>query len=212
MTAGSPGGRPRVSDEVVLDGARRALLADPRASMATIARTAGVGMSAIYLRFPDRPALLRRIAEDGNALYDRVLTACESALATGTPAREVLVRFLTEIDESGYHRLALAIAGTFERSADDLAESYRLRDRGRRLVAALHAAGTLRPGVSWNDLGKVAEALSAVAGADGERSRLLRARMVDIVTTGLCHGTVPLPGPAPDGADFAENRSDGPRS
>lgn len=206
MTDKPAGGRPRVPDSLILDGARRALLKDPRASMATIARTAGVGMSAIYLRFPDRLALLRHIAGDGNALYGRALTSAEDALGAGVPHRQVLTDFLTEIDDSGYHRLALAIAGTFERSAADVAESYRLRDRGRRFVDTLHAAGALRPGVSWTDLGKIVEALSAVEGADEPRSRRLRARMIDIVTAGLCEGSTPLPGSAPDGADFAENR------
>lgn len=200
-------GRPRTPDAAIIEGARRALIANPRASMTEIARAAGVGMSAIYLRFPNRDALLQGFADEANRVYDDALDRVDADLASGEHPGAVLERFMTAIAESGVHRLGLAIAGTFQRSADDLAESLRLRDRGREFVASLHTARALRPGTTWEDIGKTIEAVSSLEGADAERSATLRRRMVDIVVTGLTSGSVPLTGSTAEGIDFLENRS-----
>lgn len=174
--------------------------------MSDIARRAGVGMSAIYLRFGSRNAMLHAFADEANAVYDRALDDVEQALAADREPRGILARFIADITASGVHRLGLAIAGTFERTAADIAESTRLRDRGRRFIAELHGRGVLRPGATWEDLGKSIEALSSIDGADAPRSQALRERMTDILVTGLTSGGEPLLGPAADAADFRENR------
>lgn len=202
----STAGRPRTPDAGIVEGARRALIADPRATMADIARSAGVGMSAIYLRFSNREAILRHFADEANSIYDAALTTLERELDDGLDPRIVLERFVTRIDDSGVHRLVLAIAGTFTRTDEDVAESTRLRDRGRSFIRALHQRGTLRPGVAWEDLGKLLEAISAIHGADDERTSALRARTIDIIVTGLTAGSAPLPGSPATAPDFRENR------
>lgn len=198
-------GRPRTPDAAIIDGARRALSANPRASMTEISRTAGVGMSAIYLRFPNRDALLQHFADDANLTYDRALTRAEADLQDGAGHEQVLARFVGDIVDSGLHRLALAIAGTFTRSRADIEESTRLRDRGRHMIETLHAASVLRPGVTWEDLGKLIETISGLQGGDEERSASLRARMVDVMVTGLVSGDRPLVGSAARAGDFREN-------
>lgn len=200
-------GRPRTPDAQIIEGARRALIMNPRASMSEIARSAGVGMSAIYLRFPDRNAVVRRFADDANSAYDELLGTVEQGLENGGDPRSLLERFVTEITESGVHRLGLAIAGTFARSPEDIAESTRLRDRGRQFIRILHGEHVIRPGVTWEDLGKIIEALSIIDAANDERTTALRARMVNVVVTGLTTGTDPLPGSAADALDFRENRA-----
>lgn len=198
-----PIGRPRTSDAVILDGARRALMRDPRASMAEIARSAGVGMSAIYLRFPDRTALLQRIAEDGNAMFATVIEGASAQVDTDPAA--ALTELVLAVNRDGFLRLWLTVAGSFDRSEKDIAESWRLRRIGEDFVARAQAAGVLRPGITWEDLGKVWEALSVIEGADEQRTELLRERMAQILIHGLA-GSEPLGSTAPHSTDFAENR------
>lgn len=199
-------GRPRTPDTAIIDGARRALIENPTASMADIARSAGVGMSAIYLRFPNRVAILRHFAAEANAVYDGVLGRVEHQLVNGAEPVSVLRYFATQIVDSDVHRLVLAIAGTFTRAEEDIAESTRLRDRGRRFIRHLHDSHALRRGVTWEDLGKLLEALSSIRGADDDRTAAFHRRAIDVVVTGLTSGSEPLIGDPADAADFRENR------
>ncbi|WP_322410651.1 helix-turn-helix domain-containing protein [Microbacterium invictum] len=199
-------GRPRTSDAAIIEGARRALIENPRASMAEIARSAGVGMSAIYLRFPNRVAILRHFADEANAVYDDVLDAVEQQMTGNADPRVVLHHFVAAIVDSGVHRLVIAIAGTFIRTDEDIAESTRLRDRGRLFIRHLHLRRALRPGVTWEDLGKLIEALSSIRGADDQRTAAFHRRAIDVVVTGLTAGDQPLVGDPADATDFRENR------
>ena len=67
------------NDGRILDAARAVFLADPDAPVAKVAATAGVGISALYRRYPSKEHLLRALAEDGLTRYAASL---ESALAS----------------------------------------------------------------------------------------------------------------------------------
>ena len=68
------------NDERIIDAARQVLGADPRASMADIGAYAGVGMSALYRRYPSKQALIA-------SLVAGTLTAYRTELTRATQAR-----------------------------------------------------------------------------------------------------------------------------
>ena len=76
----------------ILDAAVDALASDPEASMAEIARRAGVVRATIYVHFPTRESLLEAVTE-------RAIAEVTQAMAAGEPDRgdpaEALQRVLT---------------------------------------------------------------------------------------------------------------------
>ena len=59
------------NDERILASARAVFVADPSAPVAAVARHAGVGMSALYARYPSKEDLLRALCADGLAAVPR---------------------------------------------------------------------------------------------------------------------------------------------
>jgi len=68
------------SVDSILDGALDALAGDPEASMAEIARRAGVVRATIYVHFPTREALIAAVTE-------RAVAEVTDAIAAAEPAR-----------------------------------------------------------------------------------------------------------------------------
>ena len=66
------------NDKLILDAARAVFVADPAAPIAAVATRAGVGIAALYRRYPSKEELLRHLASDG---LQRYITAAEAALA-----------------------------------------------------------------------------------------------------------------------------------
>src|ERR1700752_580695 len=90
------------NDEAILQAARDVFIADADAPIAAVAQRAGVGISALYRRYPSKEDLLRQLCRDGLRLY---VEEAEAALAdTGDPW-EAFAGFLRRIVAADVHSL-----------------------------------------------------------------------------------------------------------
>src|SRR2546423_10552714 len=94
---------------VILDAARHVFLDDPKAPISQVAERAGVGISALYRRYPSKEALLCRICHDGLLMY-----IGEAEVAAEEPdGWAALTGFLTRVVDLDVHSLTVHLAGTF---------------------------------------------------------------------------------------------------
>ena len=120
----------------ILDGALDALASDPDASMAEIARRAGVVRATIYVHFPTREALIAAVTRRAVA---EVTEAIEAAEPTRGEAREALQRVVAAAwsNLGRFHALVeintrLASANLHELHHPVLAVLAPLVERGQR--------------------------------------------------------------------------------
>ena len=191
------------NDEVILDAARSVFIADPGAPVSAVAAAAGVGMSALYRRYPSKDDLLRRLCTIGLTTY---IGIAEDCIADEGDPWEAFAAFMRRQVEAGSNALTLKLAGTFTPSP----ELYELAEYAGTLNVRLFdrtaAAGVLRPDVSVADLGLILEQIAAIDfGATPERNVTLRLRCVELVLDGMratsAHGE--LPGPTVTDEEFA---------
>jgi TetR/AcrR family transcriptional repressor of mexCD-oprJ operon len=167
----------------ILDAALDALASDPEASMAEIARRAGVVRATIYVHFPTRESLIEAVTERAIAEVTEAMTAAEPE--RGDPA-EALQRVLTVAwrELGRFHALVgintqLPQAELRGRHRPVLALLQPLIERGQR-------AGTFRPDVppAWH----LSMLLALIHAASGElQSKRLPAAEIEsaLVTTVL---------------------------
>ena len=182
------------NDGRILAAARAVFLADPSAPIADVAREAGVGISALYRRYPSKEELLRELARDGLTRYIQDLRA---ALADDGDAWRAYSDCLHRVVDGQSQALAQRVAGTFTPT-----ESLgRLAGEASQLAIALHRhtqeAGALRGDVSPADVVLVLEMISFVGLPGPERGRELRHRYLALALQALrAPGGGPLPGSA----------------
>jgi AcrR family transcriptional regulator len=76
------------NDGVILEAARAVFTADPSAPISAVAQHAGVGISALYRRYPSKEDLLRTLAADGLQRFtDELETALSDDRDPWTPTR-----------------------------------------------------------------------------------------------------------------------------
>ncbi|MBN2624634.1 MAG: TetR/AcrR family transcriptional regulator [Acidimicrobiales bacterium] len=205
MTAPMSGRKAQAArnDDLILDAARAVFVADPGAPVSAVAHAAGVGMSALYRRYPSKEDLVRRICTVGLEVY---IGLAEDCLADDGDAWEAFATFMRRVVEADTHSLTLNLAGTF--TPDDTL--FALAERAGELNVALfdrtRAAGVIRDDLTVSDLGLVFEQIAAVAfGATPERTALLRQRSLGLVLDGMRTApTGPLPGPGVTDDEFAQ--------
>src|SRR5262245_6656670 len=98
------------NDELILSAARAVFTADPGAPIAAVAERAGVGISALYRRYPSKEALLQKLCGDGLKLY--ISSAQRAADDTGDPW-QAFATFMLNVVDDDTHSLTIALAGTF---------------------------------------------------------------------------------------------------
>lgn len=161
------------NDEAIIDAARAVFMRDASAPISAVARQAGVGIGALYRRYPSKEDMIRRLCADGLRQY---IAAAEIALRRDDGAWAAFEGFLRDVVDADVHALTVNLAGTFTPSA----ELYRMTEQANALAAELltqvHAAGAVRADFVLNDLAMILEQLTAVRLDDADRTRELRRR------------------------------------
>lgn len=185
------------NDTLIVEAARKVFVAEPSAPVAAVAEAAGVGISALYRRYPSKEDLLRKVCADGLDTYTSIVRAAVDD--TGGDPWAVFETFMRRVVEANTHSITVALAGTFAPSPElfDAAEnSGRLNVE---LLERTHRAGVLRTDVSEADLGVIFEQLAAVHEGDERRTNELRQRYLTLLLDSMRVPpvTTPLPGEAP---------------
>ena len=181
------------NDVVILDAARQVFLVDPKAPISHVAERAGVGISALYRRYPSKEVLLCRLCHDG---LRRFIDEAEAA-AEEPDGWTALTRFLTRVVDADVHSLTVHLAGTFTPTAEMGDDARRANELAARLVARAHESGRLRRDAVAEDVGMILECCAAIRVDDPERTAQLRRRYLALLVEGLSAGGPDLPGPPP---------------
>jgi AcrR family transcriptional regulator len=182
------------NDARILEAAREIFLADPDAPVSAIAKRAGVGISALYRRYPSKEDLLRQLARDGLRRY---VVEAEAAVADEGDAWEAFAAFMGRILDSEVHAITITLAGTFAPTDDLLADAARSAVLNAQIVERTRAAGGLRPDIEIDDLSLILEQLASIRLGGAARTHELRHRYLDLFLAGLRVGGPTLPGPPP---------------
>ena len=189
------------NDQLILEAARAVFVADPDAPVSAVAAAAGVGMSALYRRYPSKEDLLRRLAGDGLRRY---LAEAEAALADHGDPWTAFAGFMGRIVDADTHSFTLRLAGTFTPTKDLYDDAERGQQLTLRLLERTKAAGAVRPDLDVNDLSFVFEQVASIRLDDPEHTRQLRHRYQALLLDGLHTPTPePLPGPPPTWEDIS---------
>ncbi len=192
------------NDEVILAAARAVYLDNPEAPISAVAERAGVGISALYRRFPSKEELLRKLCADGLRAYiDAVRDALDS-LAEGADAWEAFATFLRRVVDAGSASLTSRLAGTFAPSEELFRDGALADELNHQLIERLRASRVVRPDLEVADLGLILEQIAAIRIGDEQRTNQLRHRYLTLVLDALRHpGTTELPGPPPTPGELA---------
>ncbi|MFT4212517.1 MAG: helix-turn-helix domain-containing protein [Microbacterium sp.] len=162
----------------LLDAARGVVARDPRASMDTIARAAGLSRRALYGHFPDRDALVAELIRTGTGRFNDLAAGIDDtdaplALAglthrLWTAAAQVQVVAALALDDAHVAETAAALAPVRRRLAG--------------IVAAGQAAGTLRTDIPAPDLTRLIEetARMAITRLDADAGRTAVAAVLGV--------------------------------
>jgi AcrR family transcriptional regulator len=180
------------NDEVILRAAREVFLADPGAPIAAVAQRAGVGISALYRRYPGKEDLLRRLCHDGL----RQFLAIAHRASTNPDDWPAFAAFITGVVDADVHALTVHLAGTFTPTSEMERDARTAQEIGDALLERARASGRLRPGIVSGDIALILEGCAAIRLPDSERSRQLRMRHLAILLDGLQSGASVHPGSA----------------
>jgi AcrR family transcriptional regulator len=172
----------RRNDTLILDAARGVFLRDPRAPISAVAEAAGVGISALYRRYPSKEELLQKLCADG---LQRYIEVAEQALAPDLEPWDAFAVFLTGIVESDVHSLTVHLAGTFTPTEELHGLVTRANSLTEKLMRQTHRARAVRRDLDLNDLPMLFEQMSALRVQDEDRTRQLRRRYLALLLDAL---------------------------
>lgn len=198
------------NDQALLEAARAVLATEgAHATVAAIAKRAGVGIGSLYRRYPTKQALFLHLLD---LVLDQYVEAAEAALADPDPWNGLAAYVTRAIEFAGS---LSPVAGTLTLTEAILAKNRRSDELVGAIIDRAHAAGVLRPDATIIDvellieqLGKspLIEQLAKQGRTDmAAAAKSARARITAIVLDGLrATGNPPLPGDAPGYELFTE--------
>jgi AcrR family transcriptional regulator len=191
------------NDERILEAARAVFVDDPGAPIAEVARVAGVGIGALYRRYPSKEELLRALCAEGLRRY---AAAIEAALADDGDPWESFAGFMRAAVDADASSLTVRLAGTFRPTPALYAAAEHAGRCNVELFERTRAAGAIRPDAVVNDIALVLEQLATIRLGSPERTHELRRRYLELALDGLrARPGRPLPG-APPGDDELTRR------
>jgi AcrR family transcriptional regulator len=189
------------NDGAILAAARDVFIADPDAPIGAVARTAGVGISALYRRYPSKEVLLATLCRDGLVRFGEI------ARAAGEVADpwEAFVAFLRGVVEADVHSLTVYLAGRFTPTPEHRELAVQAGALTEEILRRAQRAGAVRADLETTDLPMIYEQLAAIRLGDADRVRELRRRYLEVHLVGLraaatSYGS--LPGAAPSQAEI----------
>jgi AcrR family transcriptional regulator len=183
------------NDVRILEAAREVFIANPAAPISEVASRAGVGIAALYHRYPSKNALLAQLCLDGQDIYIELV---EKALASTDDPWTAYVQWLRDIVAADTHALTVHLAGHFTPDERHAARTERMIAGTVALFQRVQETGALRPGLTFLDVAFLLELLAKTRLGDTARTAGLRQRQLAIVIDGLsAHGTAELPGTPP---------------
>ncbi len=162
--------------EKILDAARGAFTGpDADASMAEIARRAGVGMATLYRNFPSRRDLLEALyAQEVGAVCDAAASAeCETPGAAFFAWLNRFVCFFTNKRRVAAHLLAQS--GESDPIFSD--SRARVMAAGAPLLEAAQRSGEVRADLTLEQVLDLVIAVAGISGDAGHREPILRAAL-----------------------------------
>jgi AcrR family transcriptional regulator len=188
------------NDQLILEAARAVFVADPAAPVSEVARRAGVGIAALYRRYPSKEDMLRKLSGDGLRRY---IAEAEAALADDRDPWTAFTAFMTRVMKADTLSLTQQLAGTFTPTEELYREAARAQDLNVALFERVRAAGAIRADVVVEDIGWILEMVASVRLGDAERTGQLRERYLTLLLDGLrTPEPTGLPGPPPTWAEI----------
>ena len=189
------------NDQLILDAARAVFVADPAAPVSEVARRAGVGIAALYRRYPSKEDMLRKLSGDG---LHRYIVEAEAALADDRDPWTAFAAFMRRVMQADTHSLTRSLAGTFTPTEELYRDAARAQELNVALFERVRAARAIRLDVVVDDIGWILEMVASVRGADARRTAELRERYLTLLLDSLrTPDPSALPGPPPTWAEIS---------
>jgi AcrR family transcriptional regulator len=193
------------NDQLILEAARAVFVADPAAPVSEVARRAGVGIAALYRRYPSKEDMLRKLSGDG---LHRYIAEAEATLADDRDPWTAFAAFMTRVMQADTLSLTQSLAGTFTPTEELYRDAARAQDLNVALFERVRAARAIRPDVTVDDIGWILEMVASVRGGGAERTAELRERYLTLLLDGLrTPDPSALPGPPPTWTEISERWS-----
>jgi AcrR family transcriptional regulator len=179
------------NDKLILEAAHEVFVADPEAPIAEVSKRAGVGISALYRRYPSKEDLLRKLAGDGLARY---MELARQALDDDGDPWEAFRAFMRGVVEADTPSITVRLAGTFVPTPEMFKAAVEGDALNRALLDRFKTAGVLREDVVNGDLQMITESIASITIGDAERTRQVRLRTLELCLQALrAPGGGPLP-------------------
>jgi AcrR family transcriptional regulator len=179
----------------ILEAAREVFIANPTAPISEVASRAGVGIAALYHRYPSKNALLAQLCLDGQDVYIELV---EKALASPDDPWTAYVQWLRDIVAADTHALTVHLAGHFIPDERHVVRTEQMIMGTVALFERVQQTGVLRRGLTFLDVAFLLELLAKTKLGDAARTAELRQRQLAIIIDGLSvRQAAELPGTPP---------------